>query len=218
VGAQTLQQQAGLLHGRQLVLLVTIGLHALFIAVLMTMKMGVPDILKPLVTRAEFLAPEVEVEKPPPTLQVEKPATPVISLDIPVPRIDIPIEDIPPTALVLPAADIGAATDVVTGPPSGSTVEIASTALQFTVVRPTDDYYPSQSLSLQEQGMAVVRVCVTPAGRLDGRPVIEATSGSSRLDAAAILWAREALRFKPATRDGVAVAACKGFRVNFRLN
>ncbi len=202
-----------------MVLLVTIGLHALIIAVLMTMKMGVPDVFKPFVTHADFLPPDPPVEQPPPQVQIKQPDKPVLSIPIvPVPVIDIPFDDPLPTALLLPPADTGAVTDVTEGPPSGSVAQIPSTALQYSVVRPADDYYPSQSLSLQEQGTAVVRVCVTPAGKLDGRPAIESSSGSSRLDAAALSWAREALRFTPATRGGVAVAACKGFRVNFKLH
>lgn len=216
MGAITHQQQAGLLHGRQMVLLVTIGLHALVIALLMTMKMGV-TVFDPPPMIAQFLAPEKIIEQPRPELDVPKPNKTVVTLDIPVPVIDIPMMDTPETALVVPPVDMGPAT-VTEGPPSGGVAQIPPTALQFSVVRPTDDYYPSRSLSLQEQGTAVVRLCVTPAGKLDGPPMIEASSGSPRLDAAAIAWAREGLRFTPATRDGVAIAACKGFRVNFRLN
>ncbi len=200
-----------------MVLLVTIGLHALVIAVLMTMKMGV-TVFDPPSLSAVFLVPDKPVEQPPPELQIVRPGKPVIPVDIPVPDFVIQVEDPPANALVLPPADTGPATVATEGPPSGSVAQIPSTALQFTVVRSTDDYYPSQSLSLGEQGVAVVRICVTPAGKLDGRPAIETSSGSPRLDAAAISWAREALRFTPATRDGVAVAACKGFKVNFKLN
>lgn len=217
MGAQTLQQQAGLLHGRQLVLLVTIGLHALVIAVLMTMKMGIA-VFDPPPLSAVFLTPEKQVEQPPPELVVTRIEKPAISFDIPIPDFVVQVDDPPQDALVLPPADPVPVTVAPDGPPSGSVAQIPATALQFTVVRSTDDYYPSQSLSLGEQGAAVVRICVTTGGRLDGRPTIESSSGSSRLDAAAIAWAREGLRFTPATRDGTAVAACKGLRVNFKLN
>jgi hypothetical protein len=40
----------------------------------------------------------------------------------------------------------------------------------------------------------------------------------SLLDAAAVKWASEALRFQPATRGGTAVASCKEFRVSFTLH
>jgi protein TonB len=85
-------------------------------------------------------------------------------------------------------------------------------------VRSADDYYPAASLRLQESGTAIVQVCVAPSGRLEGAPAIQQSSGSPRLDAAALKWAREALRFTPATRGGVPISACKGFRVNFKLH
>jgi TonB family protein len=97
-------------------------------------------------------------------------------------------------------------------------VEIAPTALQFRAVRPSDDYYPSEAMTLGEEGIAIVKVCVGPTGRIDGKPTIDKSAGSPRLDRAAVAWAREALRFTPATENGVAVAACKGFRVNFTLH
>ncbi len=202
-----------------MVLLVTIGLHALVIAVLMTMKMGMPDIFQERVMIADFLPPEQVVELPPPQLpDIVKPDNRMPSVpDIPLPDFVPLVDDPAPTILQLPPSDTGPAV-VTEGPSSGSVPQIPSTTLQYRVVRPTDDYYPSQSLALQEQGTAIVRVCVTPAGRLDGKPVIDTSSGSARLDAAALTWAREALRFTPATRGGVAVAACKGFRVNFLLH
>ena len=57
-----------------------------------------------------------------------------------------------------------------------------------------------------------------PLGTLEGPPAIERSSGSRHLDGAALKWASEALAFTPATRNGAAVSACKGFRVSFRLN
>jgi protein TonB len=201
-----------------MVFLVTVGLHALFIAVLMTMKMGVPDFIQQSALVAEFLTPDKPIEQPPPQLTPETTEQPTWRLpEIPAPDFAPPADEPGPTALQL-SPDPGPVAGPLEGTPAGSVPQIPSTPLQFSIVRSTDDYYPSQSLSLQEQGTAIVRVCVTPGGKLDGRPVIEGTSGSPRLDAAAISWAREALRFKPATRDGVAVAACKGFRVNFQLH
>jgi protein TonB len=201
-----------------MVFLVTVGLHVLVIAVLMTMKIGIPDIFPTRSIEAQFLTPEEPIEQPPPPIALDRTDAPTVTtLHVPTPVFDQVVEDPDSTALNLPP-DPGPAAGPAEGPPSGSVPQIASTALQFSIVRSTDDYYPSQSLSLQEQGTAIVKVCVTPAGKLDGRPVIDGTSGSPRLDAAAVAWAREALRFKPATRDGVAVAACKGFRVNFQLH
>jgi TonB family protein len=84
-------------------------------------------------------------------------------------------------------------------------------------VRSPDDYYPATSIQLQEEGVTVVNVCVGPAGRLEGAPTVRSSSGSRRLDAAALKWAGEALVFTPATRNGAAVSACREYRVRFTL-
>ena len=94
---------------------------------------------------------------------------------------------------------------------------IAPTALSYRTRRSTDDFYPPVSIRMAEEGAAVVRVCVGPAGELQGAPQVQRSSGHARLDAAAIAWAREALTFIPAAENGVPVASCKGFRVRFAL-
>jgi TonB family protein len=215
-----MQQQAGHLHGRQMVMLVTIALHALVIALLMMMKI-VPE-LRPPVIKIQPIDPQV-VESPPeqaPVLKVEPLEMPrqITQQQIIEPEFIMPAD--PASNAVAPVAEDSAAVAVASeGPGTGTAVvpDIPSTPLQFRAVRPADDYYPSASQSLQEEGQAIVRVCVTPAGKLEGKPSIQTSSGSPRLDAAALAWVREALRFTPATERGVPVAACKGFRVNFRL-
>jgi TonB family protein len=212
-----LLQQASVLSGRQMVMLIVIGLHALVISALMTMHL-MPDISKAQ-TRitAVFLPRDPEPVPPRPELHVNVRKPPPVQLDMPLPDLNLTApEPVKPPVKTGPKPNPAQATpgdadlDVV--------APIAPTALQFRAVRNADDYYPSTSLSLQEEGASIVRVCVAPSGRLDGRPVIERSSGSSRLDAAALLWAREALRFTPATRDGVPISACKEFRVNFTLH
>lgn len=81
---------------------------------------------------------------------------------------------------------------------------------------PTDDYYPPTSKRLGEQGTAVVDTCFGPTGRVDGVPKVQTSSGSSRLDDAAVKWASHA-RAIPATVDGKPVAGCVPFRVKFVL-
>jgi TonB family protein len=69
-----------------------------------------------------------------------------------------------------------------------------------------------------EEGSSILQVCVAATGALAATPTLETSAGYARLDSAALKWAREALRFTPAQRDGKAVTACKGFRVTFGLN
>lgn len=212
-------QQAGLATGRQMVLMATIGLHALVIAVLMTMKIRpdpVPDIprLKVNVLARTPVQPPLEPQR---LRDADlKDATPVA-----LPR-NPPVFPTVANTVTLPTPDTRAwqvAEVPVTTAGSGSVVAApAPTELRFEAVKSTDDYYPATSLRLQEEGVAIVRVCVGPDGRLSGAPVVESGSGSRRLDAAAVAWTREALRFTPATREGRPVAACKGFRVRFNIN
>lgn len=207
-------ERASVLTGRQLVLGVVIVLHALGIGALMSMRISVPDKPPPIlkaVTSVDPLTPQPM--EPRPVLEAEQLVTTLQLPQVPVPVVQFPevqwsAPDLAPP--VQPAADAGSALP-------GEVAVIAPTELAHRVIRSPDDYYPATSLQLQEEGVAIVRVCVGPDGRLDGRPVIERGSGSRRLDAAALQWAGEALAFTPATRNGSPVAACKGFRVNFRL-
>jgi protein TonB len=201
-----------------MVMVVTIALHGAVIAALMAMRI-MPDVFKPpAILVASFDPPREEQLPPPQAFDVPVRSTPIV---VPVvPLIDLP-PDIPAdeATLVVPSTPArGDSPGVPEGTGSNVVPDIPSTPLQFQAVRPADDYYPAASLRLQEEGLVVVRVCVAPTGRLDGRPSIERSSGSPRLDAAALAWAREALRFTPATRNGEAIAACKGFRVNFSLH
>lgn len=80
----------------------------------------------------------------------------------------------------------------------------------------TDDYYPPVSRRLGETGTTVVHVCTNPEGRVSGQPSVSKSSGSSRLDQAAVRWAAAA-RFSPGTADGKPIGTCQRFAVVFRL-
>jgi protein TonB len=211
-------QQASLLSGRQVIMVGIIALHALVISVLMTMRIS-PDVQPPEVVLIGRIDPPTR-ELPPPPPPMPKP---VLNTEFTTPKfpvIDPVIPDlVPETVLVLPS-DPGpvemVAPQVGTG--TSTVPAIPSTALQFRAIRSADDYYPYASRTLQEEGIAIVQVCVAPSGKLEGSPAIRTSSGSARLDAAALKWASEALRFTPATQGGVPVSACKGFRVHFKLH
>jgi TonB family protein len=80
------------------------------------------------------------------------------------------------------------------------------------------DYYPDASRRLEEQGAAVLRVCVDAAGRLTADPVGTESSGSGRLDAAAIKLAKAGSgHYLPTTEDGRPVAACYPIKIRFEL-
>ena len=122
----------------------------------------------------------------------------------------LPVVDLAlaPGGITLPAGALG--TD------SGAAL-VAMTPISYVATRSTDEFYPPQSIRLGEAGAAVVQVCVGTDGRVDGVPAVARSSGYTRLDAAAVRWAREAPRYTPARRDGTPVRGCKDFRVVFRL-
>lgn len=199
-----------------MVLVGVVGLHALVIAALMTVKIAVDrpdstDVFKPISTvPVEPLPPE-----PRPILQTQEVVKRLTVPDLPRPVVtQEEYRWVQPDAgpISTPAQDVVAPT---IGNDGGAGVP--ATELRYRATRSPDDFYPATSVTLQEEGTAVVRVCVAPSGRLEGAPVIERSSGHRRLDTAAMQWAREALDFTPATRNGAAVSACKGFRVNFKL-
>lgn len=82
----------------------------------------------------------------------------------------------------------------------------------------TGDFYPEASRRTGETGSATVRVCVDAHGRLTGEPVIEASSGSSRLDRGALELARAGSgHYRSTTEDGIAVTSCYPFRIRFEM-
>jgi TonB family protein len=137
-------------------------------------------------------------------------------------RIDVPIPEIP-----LPPSDpedtvVTVAQRPMDGPPAPPTIPAPSvTRVQGgpgTGFPNTDDFYPSAAKYLNEQGVATVRVCVDPGGRLTTAPSTEQSSGSPRLDAGALALARAGSgHYRASTEDGRAVDSCYAFRVRFQL-
>jgi TonB family protein len=82
----------------------------------------------------------------------------------------------------------------------------------------TDDYYPSSSRRLGENGVTTVRVCVDSNGLLRADPTIAQTSGSARLDEGALKLARAGSgHYRATIQDGQSVSDCYPFRIRFAL-
>jgi periplasmic protein TonB len=79
----------------------------------------------------------------------------------------------------------------------------------------TADYYPAQSRRNNEEGRAMVHICVDERGHV-GTAAVEGSSGHALLDDAAVRLAK-AYRFKPATQNGKPVQWCTGLPVKFVL-
>lgn len=210
--------QSGLLTGRQLVLLGTAALHALVYQIL-SLTLG----FHPVGDAADHIMKAFFFEEP----VMQRPIVLQPRVPVPNPDTDSLLKDPPlPTPWLYPEqTEAGPGDRVVsqgqgdgTEAGSGTPGETPPTELRYTTLRPTQDFYPPTSIRLNEEGVTVLRVCVTAAGALLGPPVVTSGSGHPRLDMAALVWASQALRFSPATRNGAPVEACKGFRVSFRLH
>jgi TonB family protein len=82
----------------------------------------------------------------------------------------------------------------------------------------TDDYYPAMSRRLAETGTANVHVCVDPQGRLTGDPVLVQSSGSRRIDDAALKLAKVGSgHYRSTTDNGSPVSSCYSYRIKFEL-
>lgn len=82
----------------------------------------------------------------------------------------------------------------------------------------TQPEYPATSVRLGEEGAVILKFMVMPNGRVDGDSIsVVESSGSERLDKAAMMEARKAWRFIPAMQDGKPVAHWHQFRVVFEL-
>jgi TonB family protein len=82
----------------------------------------------------------------------------------------------------------------------------------------TEDYYPTASRRISETGAANVQVCVDSKGYLTGSPTLSKSSGSQRIDDAALKLARAGSgHYRPTTEDGAPVNSCYGYRIRFEL-
>lgn len=76
--------------------------------------------------------------------------------------------------------------------------------------------YPSQSQRLREEGIVRVRVLIGTDGRAKDAQIAQ-SSGSSRLDRAAMEGVLRNGRFSPTTRNGVPIEDWYVLPVNFKL-
>jgi protein TonB len=106
-----------------------------------------------------------------------------------------------------------------TAPPPAPKPKAAATEPRSDPKRPiTQPEYPATSVRLGEEGAVILKFMVQPNGRVDGNTIsVVESSGSERLDKAAMAEARKAWKFIPATEDGKPVAAWYQFRVVFEL-
>ncbi|HZO21871.1 MAG TPA: energy transducer TonB, partial [Steroidobacteraceae bacterium] len=83
----------------------------------------------------------------------------------------------------------------------------------------SDDYYPAASRRLNEQGAAVVHVCIDAKGKVTAEPTVQQTSGSARLDEGAVKLAKAGSgRYRATTENGTPVDSCFPMSIRFQLH
>jgi len=121
------------------------------------------------------------------------------------PDIDIQ-RDTGPTISTLPPDDH--TKKVAMLPPPTGAVGVMSTH--------TIPAYPALAIRSHEQGTVTLRLSVAADGSVSDA-VVEASSGSSRLDEAAVAWVIAHWRYKPAMKEGLPVASTTLAAVRFNL-
>lgn len=194
---------------RSTTLFLVIGLHAaLFYALMTGLAFNIiKELPSPLQTR---LVPQSHPRELPPPLP--EPQWRIAKLEVPIPEFTPPADPNddaarlrqPPSDPPQPPPLPHVVNRVPGGPGSG--------------FPNLDDYYPSAAKRMEEQGIATVRVCVDPDGRLTADPTTVQTSGSARLDEGALQLAKAGSgHYRATTEDGRPVNSCYAFRIRFEL-
>lgn len=195
--------------------LLTAAVHLVlgYVALTATGIVKVPNIIRP---QAPLWIEEVEPAKPetppPPAMKDTVDITvvePVLVVDAP----QAPIVRDDPTPILPRVPDIAG---------SEGQTQVAEPVLVAASIDPRyrdrfQPAYPPASRRAGEAGSVVVSVVVGVDGRV-AEAEVSRSSGYQRLDSAAVRQALSAWRFRPATRDGVAVQSRHQITVTFVLN
>jgi periplasmic protein TonB len=144
-------------------------------------------------------------ELPPPPPQAKLNVPPPVTVVAPDVIINIPVA--PPPVTVVPKP--------VTQPKPIAVAPKPIVPGKVAYAPDTADYYPAQSRRNNEEGRAMVHICVDERGRV-ASAAVDGSSGHALLDDAAVRLAK-AYKFKPATQDGHPVQWCTGLPVKFVL-
>jgi len=159
---------------------------------------------------AETAADDAPPPPPPPDFKPPPPS-------VPPPEVVIDLSTAPPpaqTTAIQTTVDRPAAPPPVVAaapPPPPPTPPVATTSHAVTA-----NDYPAISLRLQEQGVVGIRFMIGTDGAVS-EVEIKKTSGSERLDDAAVTMVKRRWKYKPATQDGKPVAVWQEANVVFRL-
>lgn len=195
---------------RSIVFLAIVALHVFLAWALATglARKAIELIAPPI--QADVVQEEVKRDEPPPPPppQLERPPVevppPDVNIQMPVETTSTAIQNVTDKPVAHPPPPPRAVTRTAPGAGKG--------------FPNSEDFYPPASQRLGEQGTAVVEYCIDGSGKLTQDPKLATSSGSSRLDEAAIkLMKAGSGRYKPATEDGKPVNACGKLGVKFQL-
>jgi TonB family protein len=153
--------------------------------------------------------PEINQPPPPPVTQ------PTLYQADAVPLPDLPVLNMEPdlaTTITVPRRMETAGAPVMPTP-----VPQPIRLVGRNVLPNTADYYPPGDVRFGYEGTTEIRSCVNTDGRLDGSPVVEASSGRRSLDKAAVRLAQDG-KYAKAMWGETPVPNCYRFRVTFTLH
>jgi protein TonB len=196
---------------RALVFAVIVGVHILLAYAFATgLAQSVVEIIAPPI-KTEIIEEVKQQDTPPPPPPPEFERPPV---EVPPPEvaIDIPQDTTQSTAIT----DVTDKPVPKAPPPPPPPKNVKKASIDSKRFPPSEEYYPAASKRLGEEGSPTVKVCIGPQGKLSEEPTIATTSGNTRLDEAAIKYAK-AGRYIAGSVDGAATTDCLVFRVKFEL-
>jgi protein TonB len=170
---------------------------------------------------------QADVVKPQQLARPELPPPPAPELvapqsvpQIPVPNIVIAHASPAPHAITAVAVEKPASVPAPRSTPPAAPVEaapaIAPTPARSIAGTHTTPPYPPLAIRLGEEGMVRLHIALDSGGKIHTVNVVK-TSGSERLDSAAVSWVAKHWRYAPATRDGKPVASSVLADVRFDL-
>ena len=174
-------------------------------ALIAGLKSGMLDKL-PDELKAEVVQPkDVAKPPPPPPPDLAKPPPPFV----PPPEINI-------TTDAAPTNTITTHSTTPTPPPPPQPPQPAATQLTAITRTHTLPPYPDLSRKLNEQGSVVLEVTIDTSGNCTDATV-QTSSGSQRLDDAAVAWVKAKWRWNPPTQNGQPSSARTLVKVTFNL-
>ena len=196
---------------RALVFVAIVGVHIFLAWAFATgLAQSVVEIIAPPI-KTEIIEEVKQQDTPPPPPPPEFERPPV---EVPPPEvaIDIPQDVAQSTAIT----DVTDRPVPMAPPPPPAPKNVKKASIDSKRFPPSEEYYPAASKRLGEEGQPTVKVCIGPQGKLAEDPSIATSSGNTRLDEAAIKYAK-AGRYLAGSVDGQPTTDCLVFRVKFEL-